>query len=234
MRSCQKTLRKFEGDTRKRSDDVMQWEYRWNPDLDVLLSYHQVQWVANRHCRGSQITGTVMEEQVSGSTDSPITIAVESRTTEVTESDRQGKRPKTDVSELVNEPMHLGAGTVLGRRDGFESKSCKSHGGVTNDPEHHDEGDPQHPDESQMKNRTSDESKQAVQLFDALELEVFCKNRFPSQASRWSLYPGCVLVLADEWDMNDKKHAIATEQLRDRFTKSVTGWKLLLAGARAR
>ena len=99
-----------------------------------------------------------MEEQVSGSTDSPITIAVESRTTEVTESDRQGKRPKTDVSELVNEPMHLGAGTVLGRRDGFESKSCKSHGGVTNDPEHHDEGDPQHPDESQMKNRTSDES----------------------------------------------------------------------------
>ena len=48
----------------------------------------------------------------------------------------------------------------------------------------------------------SDRLQQAIQVFDALESEVLCKNRFTSQASRWGLH---LLVLADEWG-NDEKH----------------------------
>ena len=70
-------------------------------------------------------------------------IDFEMRTTEVTESARQPKRSKTDVSELVNELMHLGA--ALGRRvPTLEiGKRWKSHGGGTTDPEHHDDCEPE-------------------------------------------------------------------------------------------
>ena len=54
MRSCLVNPMTFAGDTRNRSDDVMQWEYRWSPDLDVLMRYHLVKWLANGLCRSSQ------------------------------------------------------------------------------------------------------------------------------------------------------------------------------------
>ena len=59
------------------------------------------------------------------------------------------------------------------------------------------------------------EPKQTIHRFDAIEPEVFCKNRFASQAPRFGLHSGCALVLTDEWGMNDDKHAIVMKQLRD-------------------
>ena len=53
VQSCLKNPMKFEGDTRNRSDDVMQREYRWSPDLDVMRYYH-AKWVVNQHRWSSQ------------------------------------------------------------------------------------------------------------------------------------------------------------------------------------
>ena len=94
---------------------------------------------------------TIVEE-VSVSTDLPMRIAVEKRTVEVTESDRQAKWSNTDVSELVDELMHLEAALGPRLRDGCQNvkigKSWKSHGGGAIDSEHHDECHPEHPDDS--------------------------------------------------------------------------------------
>ena len=46
-----------------------------------------------------------------------MSVEIGKRTTEVTESDRQVKRSKTDVSELVNDLMRLGAAIGPGLRD---------------------------------------------------------------------------------------------------------------------
>ena len=70
-------------------------------------------------------TEIVMEEQASGFTDLPMRIDVDKRTTEVTESDRQTKRSKTDVSLLVNE-QQLVPDFVTGAKIG---KRWESHGG---------------------------------------------------------------------------------------------------------
>ena len=82
-------------------------------------------------------------------------IEVGKRTTEVTESDRQAWRSKTDVSELANELMHLGAAIGPLLRDGCPhwriGKRWTDHGGATMDPEHHGECDPEHPDESESE-----------------------------------------------------------------------------------
>ena len=51
-------------------------------------------------------------------TDLPVPLVVWKRPTEVAESDRQAKRTKTYVSELVNELMHLGTAVGPGLRDG--------------------------------------------------------------------------------------------------------------------
>ena len=104
-RSSLKNLMKFARNTENRSDDVMQRSYRWSPDLDVLVSYCQVNW-------SSSYGGTSLSEHRSTLRD-----AVEKRTS-VLESDRQVKRSNTDVSELVNELMHLGAAIGPRLRDG--------------------------------------------------------------------------------------------------------------------
>ena len=73
-----------------------------------------------------------MQERASGSTDSLMRVEVDPRTTEVRQSDRQSKRSKTDVSDLANELMHLGAvglrlcGWYTNRKIG---NRWKSHGG---------------------------------------------------------------------------------------------------------
>ena len=38
-----------------------------------------------------------------------------------------------------------------------------------------------------------------------IDSEVFCKERFKSQSSRWGLHPGCALDLTDERDVSDEK-----------------------------
>ena len=96
-------------------------------------------------------TETVSEEQVSRSTDLPTRIAVDKRATEFAESDSHAKKTKGDVSELVNDLMHLGAAVGLRFRVRCPNwkigKCSKSHGDVTTDPEHRDACDPDHPDE---------------------------------------------------------------------------------------
>ena len=76
----------FAGDIRKRSDDVVQSEYRWSPDLDVLMSYHGESALPEL-----PTTETVTEEQASGSTDLPMRIVV-------------GKRPTQQVAEKRRDP----------------------------------------------------------------------------------------------------------------------------------
>ena len=64
-----------------------------------------------------------------------------------------------------------------------------------------------------------------MQRFDpiAIESEVFGKNQFTIQSPHWGLYLGCSLVLTDEWDINDEKHAIAMNQWRDTIRPKLIG-----------
>ena len=84
--------------------------------------------------------------------------------------------------------MHLGDVFGLRLRDGCPNwrvgKSWKIHGCGTVDPEHRCECDPEHPAESTLENWKSDEAKQAMKRFDAIEIKVFSKQRFTSQAPR--------------------------------------------------
>ena len=54
MRSFLKNPMKSTGEMRSLCDDVMQREYRWRPDLDVLMCHHQVKWLADQHRRSRQ------------------------------------------------------------------------------------------------------------------------------------------------------------------------------------
>ena len=100
-------------------------------------------------------------------------IVVDTRPTEVTGSDCQTKRSKTDVSELVTDLTHLGAATgyniVMDAHIGKLAKVGKRHGGGRIDPEQRDECHPEHLGESNLKLRKRDASKTAVQRFHAIE-----------------------------------------------------------------
>ena len=97
---------------------------------------------------------------------------------------------------MVNALVLLGAALGPRLRAGCPNwKICKrwqSHGGGTINPEHRDECDQEHRDESKLKTWQSDDSKQGMQRFDAIEVEVFCKRK----GSRVKSFAGgCILVV---------------------------------------
>eukprot|EP00973_Karenia_brevis_P067611 9407632-Karenia_brevis.AAC.1 len=52
-------------------------------------------------------------------------------------------------------------------------------------------------------------------LEKAIVSEVFCKNRFTSQASKHGLHPGYALDLTTGWNLDDPKQAAEAFRLRE-------------------
>ena len=127
------------------------------------MSYHHVKWLA---LLDQLRTETAMEEQASSSTDQIYLreLRLRKEQQKLQKVTDKARDPRQDVSEFVNGLMHLGAAIGPRLRDGCPNwetgNSWTSHGGTM---------DLEHFDKSKVKLWESDESKRAVQGFDAIE-----------------------------------------------------------------